>query len=764
VLRDAAPKRAIFGIPGPFPTVSGKGAILRKAPVPALPAVLRTPAAEARHALAALKMPSTPATPPTRLRSWIVSPAWDLLYLVLTPLLIVPAVLVTLRAWLTTEQVYLAVISFASLGHHLPGFMRAYGDRELFQRYRWRFLLAPPLTLGLALLFTPPPALAHALGLPWTHLHGLELILAVWGTWHGLMQTYGFMRIYDLRRGENDRRTARLDQALCVAIFAAGVVFSDTRMFGLAGAMWQTGLPIFGPDTLTTLRWIVGAAAVAVGVAYVTNALSQQRRGAPINGVKLLLVGVTGWFWWYCGRISTNLLIGVAMFEIYHAVQYNAIVWIYNRRLLENARERFGPLAFLFRDRAAMLGVYLGAIAAYSSIRFFTATTEDRMFSGDLAGAQQWLIAFFVASSMLHFYYDGFIWKVSEKKTRDNLVDEAAKSAPTLERNTAALVHAGKWAVLATIAAMLVMAERQYSGRGSEARQAAERAALAKLTPAVPEAAMLASQEALARGDTRAAADLAQQAAASRPQSAQSQAEYAWTLMEAKDYAKAKVALEKALALAPNNWQYYFDLGEANEHLKDDKQAEAEYRRAMELAPDETDPHRRLAAMLLRLGRVPEAIEALETLVALDGTSAETHYRLGFAKLQQGDARHAIASLKEAVKLDPKLLEGWLQLGDAFMAIDKPQSAVAAYARAVELRPDVADAWVCWADSLLQSGLTAEAEQVLRSGLKATPDSPELNLTLGLLLQQLGRKSEAAKLLERAQQLGLNVQAAAGAN
>jgi protein O-GlcNAc transferase len=104
-----------------------------------------------------------------------------------------------------------------------------------------------------------------------------------------------------------------------------------------------------------------------------------------------------------------------------------------------------------------------------------------------------------------------------------------------------------------------------------------------------------------------------------------------------------------------------------------------------------------------------------------------------------------------------------LHLGDAFMAIDKPQSAVAAYARAVDLRPDVADAWVNWADSLLQSGLIAEAEQVLRSGLKATPDSPELNLTLGLLLQQLGRTREAAKLLERAEQLGLNVQAAKGA-
>ena len=63
---------------------------------------------------------------PTRSKNaipWIVSPAWDLAYLVLTPVMIVPAVLMAARYWLTPEQIYLAVISFASLGHHLPGFM-----------------------------------------------------------------------------------------------------------------------------------------------------------------------------------------------------------------------------------------------------------------------------------------------------------------------------------------------------------------------------------------------------------------------------------------------------------------------------------------------------------------------------------------------------------------------------------------------------------------------------------------------------------------
>ena len=164
------------------------------------------------------------------------------------------------QRWLSAEEISLAAIAFGSLGHHLPGFMRAYGDRDLFARYRLRFLLVPLLVFGMALLFSPPSVVRSALNLSWTHLHGLEIVLLVWGTWHGLMQTYGFMRIYDVRMGVNDRWTAWLDHLLCLSVFVAGVAFSDSRMFGVADAMWQTGLPLFGPEWIGWTRMVVGGA------------------------------------------------------------------------------------------------------------------------------------------------------------------------------------------------------------------------------------------------------------------------------------------------------------------------------------------------------------------------------------------------------------------------------------------------------------------------------------------------------------------------
>jgi hypothetical protein len=39
-----------------------------------------------------------------------------------------------------------------------------------------------------------------------------------------------------------------LDHALClIDLRRRQSIFSDTRMFGVAGAMWQCGLPIFRP-------------------------------------------------------------------------------------------------------------------------------------------------------------------------------------------------------------------------------------------------------------------------------------------------------------------------------------------------------------------------------------------------------------------------------------------------------------------------------------------------------------------------------------
>src|SRR6266480_4765574 len=86
-------------------------------------------------------VPTVPAAAPNRtllsLDSWR-----DLLLYVGTPLLLLPLFALAQTRW-SAQDIYLFVSASGALGHHLTGMIRAYGDRALFERFRWRFILAP---------------------------------------------------------------------------------------------------------------------------------------------------------------------------------------------------------------------------------------------------------------------------------------------------------------------------------------------------------------------------------------------------------------------------------------------------------------------------------------------------------------------------------------------------------------------------------------------------------------------------------------------
>jgi Flp pilus assembly protein TadD len=717
-------------------------------------------------------------------------------YVVITPLAIVPVVLILVRQFLTPEQVSLAVISFASLGHHLPGFMRAYGDRELFRRYPWRFLAVPPLVFAVALLFSPPAWLANALHLPWKHLHGLELILLVWGTWHGLMQTYGFMRIYDVKRGVSDRWSARLDHWLCLMVFVAGVVFSDARVFAIAKAMWESGIPVFGPQWLAWMRLAVGVVSLLVLATYVVNLVRQVRSGQAISWVKLLLIGTTGWFYWYTGRLSVNVLIGIAMFEIFHAIQYYAIVWVYNRRLFQRAGEKFGPLGFLFSDRWTMLGFYLAAIGAYSSIRFFTVDANAYIFSGTNEDAYQWLVALFVTSSFLHFYFDGFIWKVSERKTQENLVDTPLESSPAILA-VPGFAHAAKWAVLLAIMASLLLAEHARL-RNPTQNDLRKLAALAVLTPDLPECQAMLCRDALSRGDAETAIAFGEKAVMNREDSHTAHADLGLAYLQGNRLNEAKQQFAEAVRIAPDQWAHHCDLGIVLAKLGDDEHAEAELKLAAEMAPGMPEPHEELAefylernrnqeadelynligerfpnslngelgriALLNRQGKFADAIERAKFLSAGHADDWRVMLTLGSSLNASGAAADALAPLERAIVLRPQSAEARYQLALAQFRLGQYPMTLASLTKALQLDPKHFAAQIQLANTYYMLGEVDTALQAFQKALDIRPGDPTASANYGGMLAQLGMPEEAEKVYRQSlanhgdsQQLNFNL-------
>lgn len=129
---------------------------------------------------------------------YIISPRVDFL-LIVGAVILCPALLLPAAAWTSRYTVRLVVMTFGAVGRHFPSFLRTYGDREIFQTYRTRLIVAP------ILLF------AVTLGFSLNGLHGMLLIAFCWTIWHGMMQHFGFMRIYDAKIRSMDKTTARLD-------------------------------------------------------------------------------------------------------------------------------------------------------------------------------------------------------------------------------------------------------------------------------------------------------------------------------------------------------------------------------------------------------------------------------------------------------------------------------------------------------------------------------------------------------------------------
>ena len=257
-------------------------------------------------------------------------------------LLLVPLFALAQTRW-SAQDIYLFVAAFGAMGHHLPGMIRAYGDRALFERFRWRFIFAPIFLLAVCIAFT------------WWDLKGIVLVVFFWGVWHGMMQTYGFCRIYDAKMGSFAALTRRLDFATCAIWFAAAVLLSSqTNDRHARGLLREWRHPSFRHGSCTVRSRRSGCAAIAVSILFLANFARMWWVGKRPNPVKLALLATSISFWWYCNNGVTNILAGIALFEVFHDVQYLSLVWIYNRNRVEKDSSIGGFMRFVFRRSGSL--------------------------------------------------------------------------------------------------------------------------------------------------------------------------------------------------------------------------------------------------------------------------------------------------------------------------------------------------------------------------------------------------------------------------
>ncbi|MEQ9406966.1 MAG: hypothetical protein RIK87_04540 [Fuerstiella sp.] len=322
--------------------------------------------------------------------------------------------LVTIGLWVTVP-------------HHFASWLRTFGIPE--ERRQW----GDRLYVGPLLIF-----LSCIAGLKWAPITTAMTII-LWDHQHSIMQQHGFARIYDFRGRTGAPSTGRFDLILGWVLFCNMLLTSPLFMPVLVRELYRFRIEIT-PDIvrlIATVSWTITA---VYAVIYTAHVIWSIRRGYQINPIKYLFIACSYFMWYFCAWQASNVLVFGVAHRIMHGAQYTVIVYWYLRRQTQDHKSKSRFAAMLVRPGNVIAFVLMGLIYAgafhtlsggpigafifgwvdfpgiYKAIPSLglSALTPSE---GYAIVAQGLIEAF----ALTHYYFDSFIWKVSDRRIQGGL-------------------------------------------------------------------------------------------------------------------------------------------------------------------------------------------------------------------------------------------------------------------------------------------------------------------------------------------------------
>ncbi len=338
-------------------------------------------------------------------KGFIVSPVFDGVFFLFSPLLALfigygvaftPSARVPMPAWGLPEGLSGALIQIVIFAHLFLVFFRSHGNSQIFALYPYRFTIVP------LLLF---------LGCwqSWKILVCTSVLATWWDVYHSGLQTFGLGRIYDMRAGNDAQTGRRLDYLLNLLLYVGPILggaalmdhLSEFRGFDRPEVGWTTlaSIPIWVAPRRTELHQVVMALAIPFLLYYGWAYWRLYKNGYKVSLQKVTLYVVTGLVsllaWGYNSFGQAFLIM-----NFFHAWQYFAIVWWSENK---NLSERFGVAHLRFGKPLTFIIVF-GIVTLYA------------VWSYRDPGKNTAALAVTLVVSIMHFWYDGFIWSVRKKQ------------------------------------------------------------------------------------------------------------------------------------------------------------------------------------------------------------------------------------------------------------------------------------------------------------------------------------------------------------
>jgi hypothetical protein len=337
---------------------------------------------------------------------YIASLRYDALFFILPPVLALALVEVVARLPSAFERVPVLGVPVTPLGlfigawtsaHLFAVVFRSHADPEIFALHRGRFVAVP------ILLF------AGFLASDWLMVTGLVLNV-FWDVYHSSAQNFGFCRIYDARLGNDPNRGRWLDFWLCHFIYIApicvGLSLAPTLQALNQYLDLGWGLPGELAAAITAAQARIARAVTVAGGAflawYVYAYWRLVRDGYRISPQKIAflvpLAAITVYAWSFLPAWKALFVV-----NFYHALQYFAIVWWSERR---NVKRVFGLTGLQRNDDLALIA-FVATVGAVG--------IAQELWGHDYRNLRV-MAALFVVISLMHFWYDGFVWSVRRRQ------------------------------------------------------------------------------------------------------------------------------------------------------------------------------------------------------------------------------------------------------------------------------------------------------------------------------------------------------------
>ena len=240
----------------------------------------------------------------------------------------------------------------------------------------------------------------------------------------------------------------------------------------------------------------------------------------------------------------------------------------------------------------------------------------------------------------------------------------------------------------------------------------------------------------------------------------------------------ARLYLNKALNIKPDDYEVMKDLGNTYQAIGDNTTAKNYYQKALiingSFAPaltnlgsielkkgnkqealslfikaTQSDPllapaWGNLANCYFQLGQVEEAELSTRKAIHLNQSLFNSHFLLSSILIGQKKLQEAEQALRKTIELNPNYFQAHLNLGGVLKDLGRLQEAKIFIHKSIKINPNLFSSHSLLASILIKEEKLQEAEQPLRKTIELNPNSFQAHLNLGEVLKKLGKLQEAA--------------------